>query len=191
MRHLRSPLIATTLFALGAVSPRAGAEAARTPPVTAPEQVNAALPQQTTASFGDWTLRCTRMTAAAQTCELVQGINNQDRTVAQFALGRTGKGQPLRMTILVPSSVTFGSTPALGTARDGEAPAVELAWRRCQPGGCTADGPLADDMVRRIRGWTEPARVTFADGSGRIVALPFSSRGLPQALDALAKEDAG
>lgn len=111
--------------------------------------------------------------------------------MAQVALGRTGKGQPLRMTILVPSSITFGNTPALSTAREGEAPTVELAWRRCQPGGCTADGPVAEDAVRRMRGWTEPARVTFADGSGRIVALPFSSRGLPQALDALAKEDAG
>lgn len=68
---------------------------------------------------------------------------------------------------------------------------MDLTWRRCLPGGCLADGAVSEDALRRVRGWTEPARVTFADGTGRIVALPFSPRGLTQALDALAKDDAG
>jgi hypothetical protein len=54
-----------------------------------------------------------------------------------------------------------------------------------------AEGTVSDEALRRVRGWTEPARISFADGNGHIAALPFSPRGLPQALDALAKEDAG
>lgn len=192
MRHSRSWL-AALLFGSGLAYSPADAETARTPASapSAPAPPNSTLPQQTTASFGDWTLRCTRTAAAAQTCEVVQGISSQDRTVAQVALGRPSKGQPLQLTILVPASVTFGTTPALSLARDGEAPIMDLTWRRCLPGGCLADGAVSEDALRRVRGWTEPARVTFTDGTGRIVALPFSPRGLTQALDALAKDDAG
>ena len=193
MRHPRTRLIVALLLATGAT--RAGADVARpTPPPAAklaPVQAVPAVPQQTTASFGDWTLRCTRISPTTQSCEVAQGISSQDRTVAQIAFGRVARGQALQLTILVPSSVTFGAAPALSPLRDGEAPVVELTWRRCLPGGCMADAPMSDDALRRVRGWAEPARITFTDGAGRAIALPFSPRGLPQALDAMAKDDAG
>ena len=182
-------LCATTL------SPAATAQAARTPATSSPPAAaapaNPAVPQQTTASFADWTLRCTRVSPAAKLCEVVQTITAQEKPVAQIAFGRVEKSQPMHLTVLVPTSVTFATSPALATLRDGDAPLVELAWRRCLPGGCLAEGTVSEDALRRARTATDPARVTFADGSGRVVALPFSPKGLPQALDALAKEDAG
>jgi invasion protein IalB len=184
----------TALFTPSIVASPALAQATRAPApaVQAPAaQPNPAIPQQTTASFADWTLRCSRITPAAQSCEVVQTITSQDRTVAQIAIGRIAKGQPLHLTILVPPSVTFGAAPSLTSTREGEPAVVDLVWRRCLPGGCMAEGTVSDDALRRVRGWIEPARISFADGSGRTAALPFSPRGLPQALDALAKEDAG
>ncbi len=154
-----------------------------------------AVPQQTTAVFADWTLRCTRLpgaaagTSGAQACEAVQGVQREDRPIAQVAIGRPAKGQPLQVTVLVPPSVSLGNPAALSTGRDGD-PVLDLSWRRCLPGGCLADAALNDDAVRRLRGWAEPGRIAYADGGGRSVALPFSPRGLAQALDALAREDA-
>lgn len=189
---MRAP--ATLLAALFAV-PAAAAlaqparpQAAAAVPAT-PVQTDAApaMPQQTTATFGDWTLRCTRETAAVQSCEIVQGVSNQDRTIAQVAIGRTGRGQPLQMTILVPPSVSFARAATLTMTRESEPPVLELVWRRCLPGGCLADAVLPEELLRRIRVWTDPARIVFADGAGRSLALPFSPRGLAQAVDALAR----
>lgn len=196
MQRIHSVSLAAALLALTAACPLATANAARAqaaaPAAAAPAPAPVpAVPQQTTASFADWTLRCTRTTAAAKLCEVVQTITAQERTVAQIAFGRVEKGQPLHLSVLVPPSVTFTAAPALATMRDGDAPMVELAWRRCLPGGCLAEAIVSDEALRRIRGTMDPARITFADGSGRVATLPFSPKGLPQALDALGKEDAG
>ncbi len=159
-------------------------------PVAAPATDVPAAPQQTTATFGDWILRCTLPVPGAKSCEIVQGISSQDRTVAQIALGRPAKGQPLQMTILVPPSVSLTGPATLATAKDGDPPMLELPWQRCLPGGCVATASVADDLQRRLRGLADPARIVFVDGAPRRVGLPLSPKGLPQALDALAKADA-
>ncbi len=149
----------------------------------------APLPQQTTASFDDWTLRCSRGAAPGQMCEIGQGITNQDRPVAQIALGRVAKGQPMLLTIFVPPNVSFAAAPGLMMAKEGEPPVLELVWRRCLPAGCMANAVVTEDVLRRLRGWAEAGRVVFADGVGRAVVLPFSVKGLGAALDALVKEE--
>lgn len=161
--------------------------AAAPPPVPAAVP---AVPQQTTAVFADWVLRCTRIDPATKACEIVQGVQRDDKPVAQIALGRPGKAAPLQLTVLVPANVTFGPAPVLLPGKEGEGPALaELTWRRCLAVGCLADAALSDDAQRRLRAWTDPGRVAFLDGAGRTAVMPFSPRGLPQALDALAKED--
>ncbi len=98
---------------------------------------------------------------------------------------------PQQTTALAPPSVGFGAAPALSTGRDGDTPMLELAWRRCLPAGCIANGVLGDDALNRRRGWAEPGRITFQDGAGRAAGLPSSPRSLAQALDTLASEDSG
>ena len=142
-------------------------------------------PQRTTADFGDWTLRCDRPEGRAPICEVAQTVQSGNQTVAQMAIGRASATEPLRLTLLVPVSVTLAAPPRLSA---GAGAAIELGWTRCLPNGCFADRAMDDAALARLRALAEAGRITFTDGAGREVALPFSPRGLAGALDALARQ---
>ena len=55
------------------------------------------------------------------------------------------------------------------------------------PGGCYADAVLPDDLLA-VWALTEARTLKFASAGGKDVELPLSLHGLPQALDALAKQ---
>jgi len=149
-------------------------------------------PTVTTASFGDWTLRCQRIVdaaRAARVCEVAQVLQaqGQQAPLAQVALGRLANGEPVRITAVMPASVSFPSSVQIFMGEKDAKP-VDLPWRRCLPTGCFADVVPGDDMLKQWRKATEQGRILFKDAAGRELALPLSSRGLDQALDALAKE---
>jgi len=64
---------------------------------------------------------------------------------------------------------------------------VELTWKRCLRGGCFADADMKDDQIKRWKAQTGNGNLAFKDRAGRDIPLPFSFRGLSQALDALTK----
>lgn len=159
------------------------------PAFAADKALPTASPQQTTATFGNWTLRCVRPTGAAKLCEVMQLVQQDGKAVAQIAVGSVAKGQPMRLTMLVPPSVTLGTAPQL-MAAGGAGAGVGMTWRRCLPGGCIADGEVGAEALLRIQAWTQPGRIVFADGADRPVVMPFAPQGLVQALEALAAESA-
>lgn len=164
-------------------SPPAAAPAV---PAVSPE------PSSTTASFGDWTLRCQRVADAGKTvriCEVAQVLQaqGQQAPIAQIALGRIANGEPVRVTAVMPVSVSFPSSVQI-TMGEKDAKPLELPWRRCLPTGCFAETAPSDDVLKQWRKASEPGRILFRDAAGRDLALPLSARGLDQALDALAKE---
>jgi invasion protein IalB len=157
-----------------------------TPPAVSAE------PQTTTASYGDWTLRCQRFAEAAniaKVCEISTTIQagQPQAPIAQVALGRLTKADSYHLTAHLPNNIALPSVVkvALGD-KDGRA--NELAWRRCTPAGCFADASLTDAQWKALRGLNDAGSLEFTDAAGRPIKLPFSLRGLPQALDALAKE---
>lgn len=169
----------------GAASAQSGKAPAPTP--AAPV---GAEPGSTSASYGDWVLRCQRIgegDKAQRVCEVAQMIQVQNRRdpIAEIALGRLATDSALRLTAALPPSVSFPSTVEVASAT-GDA-AVQLQWRRCVPGGCFADGVPGDEALRAWRGSTGGGKLTFKDAGGHAVTLPLSFRGLAQALDALAK----
>lgn len=181
------PLAACFAFALAC---SAGAQTAKPPGAGAPAPVSAD-PASTSATFGDWILRCQRLgegDKARKVCEVAQVIQlpNQPRPVAEVALGRPPGDVALRLTAVLPASVSFPSTVQFASS---ERPphGAELQWRRCLPVGCFADTVATDDSIRAWRGAADAGHLTFKDAGGREVALPISFRGLAQALDALAK----
>jgi invasion protein IalB len=174
----------------GAQSPKSAAPtpAAKLEP---PRPVDAE-PNSTLANFGDWTLRCQRVGNGAETqrvCEVVQQIRAQDQQnpVAELAIGRLTKTDPLHLTVALPVNVTLSNAPSFSS--DGKAlEPLDLGWRKCLPGGCIADAFLKDDMLRRWKAQPSGGRITWTDGAGRDLAIGLSFRGLTQALDALSKE---
>ena len=181
-------LLATLGTAALAQAP-AGAGAAPQNPRAAPASAS---PDRTTASFGDWTLRCERPSipaGAARICEVAQSIliQGQQAPIAQIAIGRVNKSDPLKVTIVLPHNVTLSTQPGL-LADDKDAKPVDAAWQRCLPMGCLAETVLRDELLKRLRGLDDAGAIVFKDGTSREIKLPFSKRGLSQALDALAKE---
>jgi invasion protein IalB len=155
-----------------------------------PAPVSTTDPAQTTASYGDWTLRCVRTGDNGQgprVCELVQGVivQGQQQPVAQLAIGYDKAD--LRFTLLVPPAISLSKTPAV-TPPAGGSPQYDLAWRRCLPQGCFADAMLTAEMLKGLRVRTEPLQVSYKDALERDTVLPVSVRGITAALDALAKE---
>jgi invasion protein IalB len=153
-------------------------------------------PENTTATFGDWTLRCQRVGEGAQskrTCEVVQilrtqGQQGQQVTFAQIALGHPSAGQPMRLVVMLPVSVSFPSVANIAT--DEKDSGTDLAWSRCVPNSCFAESQVKDDMLLRWRAFGELGRLTFKDAAGREIRTAVSYRGVAQALDALVKANA-
>lgn len=150
-------------------------------------------PQQTTAVFGDWTLRCVRSGEGVQSkrhCEITQTLQlqGQSQAIAQLAVGRVDAGQPLRFVALLAPNVSFPSTVRVAID-DNEPQPLELTWRRCIPSTCVADAELPQAATNQMRARGEGGKLLFRDAAGRDLTVPISLRGFAPALDALGKED--
>jgi invasion protein IalB len=149
-------------------------------------------PTSTSASFGDWALRCQRLGDGAKlrrVCEVAQQIHaqGQQSPVAEIAIGRLEKADPLRLTLALPVNVDITNQPIFSA--DGKEPDhLDLGWRKCVPGGCFADAPLKDEVLRRWTTQSSDGRLAWRDATGRDLAIELSFRGLTQALDAMSKE---
>jgi invasion protein IalB len=150
-------------------------------------------PRVTTASYGDWLLRCQRVgetEKAVRICEVVltiQGGAQQQAPIAELAFGRLSKADPYRITAHLPTNIALPSVVKFSFG-EKDPRQQDLVWRSCAPVGCFADGALSEMQWRALHGLTEPGSLEFTDSVGRSVKLPVSFRGLPQAMDALAKE---
>jgi invasion protein IalB len=179
------------LVASSAIAQTAPKPAAAAPPAAAAASP-AASPSRTTASFGDWTLRCDRLADASspkRTCELGLVVQHAgDQTVlAQVAVGRPASGEPLRFTAVLPANISVATV--LRMVIDGkDADSVDLAWLRCLPGGCVASAGLTDDLLRKARASATPGQLAYRDAAGREIKLPIPWRGFGEAFDALGKE---
>jgi invasion protein IalB len=135
-------------------------------------------------------MRCNRIEVenqAQRVCEVAQTIiiQGQQAPVAELAIGRIKKADPLRVTVVLPINVSFPSAPQVHL--DGQ-PMLELSWKRCLPNGCFADASPKDDVFRGWRAARTTGRIETKDAFGRNVVVTLSFRGLSQALDALNKE---
>lgn len=184
-------LPALLLAGLAAASPAlAQQRPAAPPPAAAPAAPPAsAAPQRTSATYGDWVLRCETRTAPnpGRGCELLQSLQDQrGQPVAQFALGRIQREDPTRLVVLIPSNITIAVPMRLNLA-DG-APPIPVTLKACGPRGCVADTELSAALLTRMRAREAQGRLEYRDALNAEVALPFSTRGFGQALDALARE---
>ena len=189
------------LLALGPFAGSAMAQGAAKPGTAAPVPATSAPaiapvpaePGTTTASFGDWVLRCQARWRRRCRAARLRGRPG-DAGARPEGTDRADRHRPFgarraaaRHFGVVPDLSFPSSAQVVG---DSTGPVLELPWRRCLPGGCFADAVAKDDLLKRWRGATEPGRIVVKSASGRDVAIPLSFRGLAPALDALAKERA-
>ena len=147
-------------------------------------------PQLTTAAFGDWVERCQRVNAGGEMrrlCEVALTVTATGQTapLAEIAVGRVKKADPMRLTIVLPVNVGFPSAPKINLGEDNDP--IELAWRQCVPAGCFADVTLSAETLHSLRD-AKSAKVELKAAGGQAFNFAVSLRGLPQALDAMAKE---
>jgi invasion protein IalB len=149
-----------------------------------------AVPERTTATFGDWTLRCEAAIAPAKhICEVALAITlqGQPNPIAQVAIGKPAPNDSKRLTVVLPTNIAITTKPQVLIAKAGAAP-LELTWQRCTPGACFAFVPLSDEAANVLGAQSEPGRIVFKDAADRETTIPLSFRGLSQALTALTKE---
>jgi invasion protein IalB len=147
-------------------------------------------PQQTTATYNDWIVRCETHAGPPpqKTCEMVQftKLQGQAGVLTQVAIGRPVRGQPLKIVIQVPIGVWLPAGVKLSSgAKD---PVLSASYKRCLPAACFADVEIKDDTIKRFRAASETGKLQFKDANQKDVALPVSFKGFSAAYDALAKE---
>ena len=172
----------------------AAAQAPKGPAATPVPAAPTATPDRTTATFGDWVLRCDRRadgTPSHRFCELLHTVQRPGDAgpQAQVAVGRLSPAEPIRMTVLLPVNVQLQTAPKL-TPDGREATPIELTWIQCIPAGCFANGALSDDAIKKLRASKESGRLEFRDAAGREISLPISFRGLSEAWEAFLRDGA-
>lgn len=150
-------------------------------------------PGATTATYGDWTLRCQRIGEGDKTskvCEVVQAVQaaNQRGPIAQIAIGHLPGDATLRLTAALPVNLSFPNEIRLNLP--GSKPiALTLELRRCLPSACFADMEFKGDQMKTLLAADASGTLGFRDAAGQVIAVPVSPRGLQQAVAALQKED--
>jgi invasion protein IalB len=143
-------------------------------------------PDMTTETYGDWIMRC-QTAAEGKRCEVSQSIvlQGQPNPIAQIAVGREKKSDPMRLVVQLPTNITFeGGVKTLLANGDS---ALDLSFKRCFPIGCFADAPLNDAVLSKLKAQTEPGSMKFKDGVEREISLPLSMRGFGTAVEALSR----
>lgn len=161
-------------------------------------------PSSTTATYGDWIVRCLSVEQAdtetsIRQCEVVHEISIQQegqppRVLVQLALGflpdantQTDKGQ-LKMVASVPTGVDLRNNVRIavdvteGTEVSPEK-LISASFFRCQQNTCLADTDMTDGMLDLLLN-AETAQVSFTDSSLRNVIVPLSLSGFGAATSA-------
>ena len=158
---------------------------APTPPTAAPSP-----PQQTTATYEDWIVRCETQPGPPpqKFCEMVQftQVKGGGGVISQVAIGRQVKGQPVKLVIQLPIGVWLPTgIKLMAGAKD---PGLLTTFKRCLPAACFTDAEINADTIRKFRTTSEAGQIQFKDGNQKDASLPVSFKGFGTAYDALQKE---
>jgi invasion protein IalB len=156
------------------------------PPAGAPTSS----PQQTSATYDDWIVRCESRAGppSHKACEMVQftQLKGQPGVLTQIAIGKPIKGQPIHVAIQVPTSVWLPTGVRFQSSDKDEG--ILASFKYCVPAACFGLIDIKDDVIRKWRAASEPGKLVFKDANQRDVALPVSFKGFVAAYEALLKE---
>jgi invasion protein IalB len=145
--------------------------------------------EQTTATYGDWTLQCEVVQAgppARKSCDIWQIAQVQGHPVTRVEIGHPVRGQPVRLAAQVSVNVSLRGGVRLHMSDTD--PGLAAAFNRCVPAGCFAEFELSADALRKFRGVGGGAKLTFTNAIGQRVSVPVSFKGFAPAFDALSNQ---
>lgn len=186
MRARPTPLGLLAVLLLAAPVAAQQRQAQANPPAPAPGAISK--PDNTTATYGDWVLRC-QQSVGTRICEIVQTIEQQGQRgpLALIAIGRPVRSEPVKLVIQIPPNLTLGDKAGVRVTVAEKEEALAI-FQRCTPGGCFGEVSLGDEAFKRWRGFSEAGQIRWQDAGKREVALPISFRGFAAAADALQRE---
>lgn len=198
MRHMLCPVLTlVAVVTLGwpaapaGAQPRAGAPAGSLPATSPPRDQGAApRPDRTTATYGDWVLRCELPAAGGeQSCEVTQTVlDGRGQPLIQIVARRGSAADQVVVSIHVAANATV-SEPLRLSADSGSA--VVAPFRRCTPRGCFAETQSPHGELAALAGRGEGGKVEYRDGDGGAVSVPVSLRGLGASLVAFSAAPRG
>ena len=166
-------------------------------PLPMPRVKASSSPDLTTATYGDWVLRCVRSTtretqkmekqqSPGKQCEIIQTIQlqGQRQPIAQLAIGYRPGESILTITAVLPVNISLPGSVQI-TDKQGHDMNV-LNWTRCLQGACFANANASHTILKKLSG-QQQGFLQFHNANGQKTAIPLSWRGLIQAVDALEK----
>lgn len=145
--------------------------------------------QSTTATYEDWTVRCTTSAGPPpmKSCNMEQlsRLQSKEQPFSRVAISRPQKEKPLALIVQVPVNVWLAT--GIRIEIGGKDADLSAPFARCGPAGCFAEVGLTDDAQKRFRTVTEPGRILYKNAAQQDMAIPLSFKGFGQAFDALAK----
>lgn len=148
----------------------------------------AAQPERSVATYGNWELRCEtaqRDGAPVESCEIAQAIQiqGQAQPLTQIAIGRPSADAGFRMVLQLPVGVWLPTAPRVALSESAVYPAT---FKRCVPTACLADLAVDDAMIAMLSDETlEQGQLRFAMQEGQDTPVPILPRGFAAALQAL------
>ncbi|WP_425419384.1 invasion associated locus B family protein [Oricola indica] len=171
--------------------------------------VKAQQPTATTATYGDWVVRCranppaggseASQTGSDKICEMATVINvvrqgQGQQTLAQIAIGATSaeseNAAGTTMVIQLPIGVSLREDAKVivdpNPQGDGGTAVIAANYFRCIGQACLAEASLPDEDLQSLRS-AETAQLQFVDGADRRVRVAISLNGFGDAASATLK----
>ena len=150
-------------------------------------------PQQTTATYEDWIVRCETQPGPPpqKFCEMVQFTQVKGGRRRDLA-GRhrpSGQGPAGQARDPVADRRVAADRHQAHDRREGSGPAHHL--QALPAAACFTDAEIKADMIRKFRTATEAGKIQFKDGNQKDASLPVSFKGFGTAFDALRKNSCG
>ena len=146
-------------------------------------------PQRTSATYGDWVVRCEIPEGQTQkTCDMEQLAQMQGQTnpISRIAIPLPAKGQEAKLIVQLPVNVSLAGGVKIEV--DAKDRGLNIAFTRCVPAGCLAETALKEEEMRRFRAETQPGKMLYKNAAEQPVTIPLSFKGFGQAFDALIKQ---
>jgi invasion protein IalB len=147
-------------------------------------------PQRTTATYGDWVVRCDTLPGPPpqKSCDMEQlaQLQGQSAPISRAAVPQPPKGEQAKLFIQLPVNVSLAAP--VRVEADSKDPGISTPFRRCVPAGCFAEIELKEELQKKFRASPDPGKITFKDSAEHDVVIPLSFKGFGQAFDALLKQ---